>query len=102
MSPSARRTRGSRSAAVRNSFIARDLYKVRNMRQAFGEGFVPGVALAGLMTVTGGLFPGWRFGGEPDSAHPVTNGGRTWPTRDGTLTFDKLSSVYASGNRTRC
>lgn len=88
-------------ALVRNSFIWRDLYRVRNMRQAFGEGFVPGVALAGMMTVTGGLFPGWRFGGERDAAHPVMNGGRTWPKADGTLTFDKLSSVYASGNRTR-
>ena len=87
--------------AVRDSFIVRDLHKVRNMRQAFGEGFVPGVALAGMMTVTGGLFPGWRFGGESDAAHPVMNGGRTYPRADGKLTFDKLSSVYASGNRTR-
>ena len=88
-------------AAVRNSFIARDLYRVRNMRQAFGAGFAPGVALAGMMTVTGGLFPGWRFGGAGDAEHPVMNGGRTYPKSDGTLTFDKLSSVYASGNRTR-
>jgi len=88
-------------AAVRNSFIWSDLHKVRNMRQAFGEGFIPGVALAGMMTVTGGLFPGWRFGGESDAEHPVMHGGRSYPRPDGVLTFDKLSSVYASGNRTR-
>jgi len=87
--------------AVRNSFIWSDLHKVRNMRQAFGEGFLPGVALAGMMTVTGGLFPGWRFGGESDAEHPVMSGGRSYPKADGELTFDKLSSVYASGNRTR-
>lgn len=88
-------------AAVRASFIARDLYRVRNMRQAMGAGLVPGAALAGLMTVTGGAFPGWRFSAQPDAAHPVRAGRRTYPKPDGATTFDKLSSVYASGNRTR-
>ena len=88
-------------AAVRASFIARDLRRVRNMRQAFGAGLVPGGALAGLMTVTKGVFPGWRFGAREDAAHPVAPGGRSGPKPDGKLTFDKLSSVYASGNRTR-
>jgi len=87
--------------AVRSSFIGRDLYRVRNMRQAFGAGFYPGAALAGLMTISGGLLPPWRFGTEPDGEYPVTNGGREYAKPDGALTFDKLSSVYASGNRTR-
>ena len=86
---------------VRKSPVTGDLFKVRNMRQAFGAGFVPGAALAGVMTVTGGAFPGWKFGIESDAEHPVTNGGRRYPKADGKLTFDKLSSVYASGNRTR-
>jgi electron-transferring-flavoprotein dehydrogenase len=88
-------------AAVRASFIARDLRRVRNMRQVFGAGLLPGGALAGLMTATAGAFPGWRFPSEADAAHPVTPSGRRWPKPDGTVTFDKLSSVYASGNRTR-
>ncbi len=88
-------------AAVRTSFIARDLRRVRNMRQVFGAGLVPGGALAGLMTATAGFFPGWRFGAEPDAAHPVAPSGRRCAKPDGTVTFDKLSSVYASGNRTR-
>ncbi len=87
--------------AVRDSFIWSDLHKVRNMRAAFGSGFVPGAAMAGLMTVTGGAFPGWRMDAGRDSEHPVINGGRRYPAPDGVLTFDKLSSVYASGNRTR-
>ena len=88
-------------AAVRASFIVEDLYRVRNMRAAFGSGFVPGAALAGLMTVTGGAFPGWKFDNGRDADHPVREGTRTYDKPDGTLTFDKLSSVYASGNRTR-
>ncbi len=87
--------------AVRASFIHSDLYRVRNMRQAFGAGLAAGGALAGLMTATRGLVPGWRFGGHADAERPVRAGQRTYPRADGKLVFDKLSSVYASGNRTR-
>jgi electron-transferring-flavoprotein dehydrogenase len=87
--------------AVRRSFIYRDLHRVRNMRQAFGAGLVPGAALAGLMTLTRGVFPGWRFRNDADAARPVSARPRRYPRPDGKLTFDKLSSVYASGNRTR-
>ena len=87
--------------AVRRSFIAQDLYRVRNLRQAFGAGLFGGGALAGLMTATAGVFPGWRFGADEDAVHPVIRSGRTYAKPDGKLTFDKLSSVYASGNRTR-
>ena len=88
-------------AAVRESFIGADLRRVRNLRQAFGSGLVAGGALAGLMTVTGGAFPGWRFGTEDDADHAVAPSGRTYAKPDGAYTFDKLSSVYVSGNRTR-
>jgi electron-transferring-flavoprotein dehydrogenase len=88
-------------SAVRESFIWKELRKVRNMRQAFNHGFWSGAALAGMMTATGGVFPGWRFGSKGDAEHPVTSGGRAYPKPDGKLIFDKLSSVYASGNRTR-
>jgi len=89
--------------AVKDSFIWKDLYRVRNMRQAFQYGFVPGFILAGLMTVTGGLFPGWRFKVHADSEHPMFPGDRNrkYPKPDNTYTFDKLSSVYVSGNRSR-
>jgi len=88
-------------SAVRASFIARDLFRVRNMRQAFGAGLVAGGAIAGLMTATAGVFPGWRFGTRDDADHPVLPSGRTYAKPDGSYTFDKLSSVYVSGNRTR-
>jgi len=94
-------TLDSYDSAVRASFIARDLFRVRNVRQAFGAGLVAGGAIAGLMTATAGVFPGWRFGTSSDADHEVAPSGRTYAKPDGTYTFDKLSSVYVSGNRTR-
>jgi electron-transferring-flavoprotein dehydrogenase len=87
--------------AVRRSFIWTDLRRVRNMRQAFGAGLVPGSALAGLMTLTRGAIPGGRFTARADAERAVAPRRRTYPKPDGKLVFDKLSSVYASGNRTR-
>ncbi|NOX36384.1 MAG: electron transfer flavoprotein [Calditrichaeota bacterium] len=86
---------------VRNSFIWIDLYQVRNMRQAYQYGFFAGSLLAGFMTLTRGRFPGWKIPTLPDGAHPVFKGTRQYPKPDNQYTFDKLSSVYASGNRSR-
>ncbi|MBI4126377.1 MAG: 4Fe-4S dicluster domain-containing protein [Deltaproteobacteria bacterium] len=85
--------------AVRKSFIGKDLYQVRNMRQAFQYGFFTGGALAGIMTATRGMFPGWRFSSKKDNEQPLFNSKRSYPKADGKMTFDKLSSVHASGNR---
>ncbi|MCC6222842.1 MAG: 4Fe-4S dicluster domain-containing protein [Thermoleophilia bacterium] len=89
--------------AVRESFIWRDLRRVRNMRPAFARGFLAGSALAGLATVTGGRAPRGNLRLEADAHAAVSSGGRarSYPQPDGVLTFDKLSSVYLSGNRTR-
>jgi electron-transferring-flavoprotein dehydrogenase len=87
--------------AIRRSVVWSDLRRVRNLRQAFGAGLVSGAALAGLMTATRGVFPGWRFASHADAARPVREGKRSYPKPDGKLIFDKLASVYASGNRTR-
>ena len=89
--------------AVRDSFIWRDLEAVRNMRQAFGRGFWLGGALAGAMTASRGKFPPTDLRTERDAEIELVRTGRTrrYPRPDGKLTFDKLSSVYLSGNRTR-
>jgi electron-transferring-flavoprotein dehydrogenase len=73
------------------------------MRQAFDKGFFLGGALASMMTVTKGRMPNGRFPTHPNSAAPLTRTGRAsrYPKPDGKYVFDKLSSVYASGNRTR-
>ena len=72
------------------------------MRQAFGRGFYFGGALAGAMTATKGKFPPGDMRTELDAEQPIvrTRRSRRYPAPDGKLTFDKLSSVYLSGNRT--
>jgi electron-transferring-flavoprotein dehydrogenase len=94
---------GAYDDAVRRSFIVDDLREVRNMRQAFGRGFWLGGALAGAMTATKGRFPPGdaRTHRDSDATIMVTERSRKYPAPDGKLTFDKLSSVFASGNKTR-
>jgi electron-transferring-flavoprotein dehydrogenase len=89
--------------AVRQSFIWKDLQEVRNMRQAFGRGFWMGGALASAMTATKGHFPRGDTRTERDTEQELvrTDRATSYPAPDGKLTFDKLSSVFASGNRTR-
>jgi electron-transferring-flavoprotein dehydrogenase len=89
--------------AVRNGFIGKDLHAVRDMRQVFGRGFFLGGALASAMTVSGGRLALGTMRAEPDADQPLVESGRAarYPTPDGTLVFDKLSSVFASGNKTR-
>jgi electron-transferring-flavoprotein dehydrogenase len=89
--------------AIRDSFIWRDLQEVRNMRQAFGRGFWLGGALAGMMTATKGKLPPGDARTERDAEQSLirTDRAKRYPAPDGRLTFDKLSSVFASGNRTR-
>ena len=88
-------------ARVRASHIWSDLRKVRNMRQALNRGLFVGGALASAMDVTRGAFPGGSFRTHRDAEAAMTVEPRTYPAPDGTLTFDKLSSVFLSGNRSR-
>jgi electron-transferring-flavoprotein dehydrogenase len=88
-------------AQVRNSEIYHDLRRYRNMRQAFQHGLIVGGALGGAMDSLHGDLPPWRLPTHPDAEQPVFAGRRAYAERDGTLTFDKLSSVFASGNRSR-
>jgi electron-transferring-flavoprotein dehydrogenase len=100
---SARTSLATYDDSLRESFIWRDLQEVRNMRQAFGRGFYVGGALAGAMTATKGKFPPGNARTERDAEQPIrmTDRAKSYPAPDGKLTFDKLSSVFASGNRTR-
>jgi electron-transferring-flavoprotein dehydrogenase len=87
---------------VRDSEIWRDLWKVRNIRPAFTKGFVYGGMVHPMATASGGRMPK-RVHFEPDTSVPVFVGDRdkAYPAADGEYIFDKLSSVFASGNRTR-
>jgi electron-transferring-flavoprotein dehydrogenase len=89
--------------ALRASYVWSDLKRVRNMRPAFKHGFYRGALLAGLSLNTLGKLPPGTMELERDAEVPVTVGDRAkaYPTPDGELVFDKLSSVYLSGNKTR-
>jgi electron-transferring-flavoprotein dehydrogenase len=89
--------------AVEDSEIGKDLYETRNMRQPFDKGFFVGSAIANAMVATKGRFPNGRWPNHPDADQPVFLGDRkdSYPKPDGKYTFDKLSSVYISGNATR-
>jgi electron-transferring-flavoprotein dehydrogenase len=89
--------------ALRGTYVWNDLKRVRNMRQAFAHGFLMGGAMAGAMTASFGRFPPGDMGTEPDAEQEFfrTRRSARYPAPDGRLTFDKLSSVYLSGNKTR-
>jgi electron-transferring-flavoprotein dehydrogenase len=89
--------------AIRASYLWKELDEVRNMRQAFDKGFFLGGALASTMTVTKGKLPPKELPTHRNAEAALIRTGRAarYPEPDGVLTFDKLSSVFASGNRTR-
>lgn len=83
---------------IQKSYIHQDLYKVRHMRHAFKSGFLSGAMKAGLMTLSGGAFPGggqhhledaqeWKSV-ENQSLSPATG-------------LSKVDGVYQSSNKTR-
>jgi electron-transferring-flavoprotein dehydrogenase len=86
---------------VDQSFIAEDLFRTRNMRLAFKHGFVAGGFRAGLMTLTGGRFPGGMIEMPSDAAVPRTAGRQDPLVADNVLTFSKVDAVFKSGNATR-
>jgi electron-transferring-flavoprotein dehydrogenase len=89
--------------AWRGSAIGRDLYRVRNSKPLWSKfGTLAGIALGGLdmwtNTLGFSLF-GTQSHGKPDYAtlKPAAQCARIdYPKPDGTLTFDRLSSVFIS------
>jgi electron-transferring-flavoprotein dehydrogenase len=89
--------------AVEDSSIGKELYQVRNARQAFQRGFIKGSLLAGPAIMSKGKVPPGRQKWHRDDAEPLFVGDTrdAYPKPDGKYTFDKLASVYISGNATR-
>jgi electron-transferring-flavoprotein dehydrogenase len=89
--------------AVEQSSIGKELYQVRNARQAFQKGFIKGSLLAGPAIMSKGKVPPGRQAWHRDDEEPMFVGDtrKGYPKPDGKYTFDKLSSVYISGNATR-
>jgi electron-transferring-flavoprotein dehydrogenase len=88
---------------VHESEIGRDLFRSRNMRQPFSKGFFVGGAVASAMTITQGAFPGGKWEHEADTEIAMSPDGAAsrYPEPDNELTFNKLDSVFLSGNATR-
>ena len=87
--------------AIKESEVWKDLWKVRNFRPSFQKGFVYGGLVNGLATVTRGKLPK-KVSIHADRDEPVIIGpDRDYPKPDGEYIFDKLSSVFLSGNKTR-
>jgi electron-transferring-flavoprotein dehydrogenase len=87
--------------AVRSSWVYQELHKARNFRPAFAKwGLWPCLAYGGVeLKLLGGRVP-WTFRQthedhtrlKPAASSPKID----YPKPDGTLTFDRLSSVYIS------
>ncbi len=86
---------------VDGSYILDDMRRTRNMRLAFKDGLYVGGLKAGLMTVTGGRFPGGMIAMQDDARTGRITAPTAPFTPDGTLTFGKLDAVFKSGNATR-
>ncbi len=89
--------------AVHDSEIGKDLYESRNMKQPFGRGLIVGGAISNAMVVTKGRLPGGHWPTHRDADQPLllTDRDKRYPKPDGKYTFDKLSSVFTTGNATR-
>ena len=93
----------SYETAVEESCIGTDLWEQRNTRQPFQKGLIRGGPLVNLMIATKGRFPGGRWGLHRNDEQPMFIGDTKdrYPKPDGKYTFDKLSSVFITGNATR-
>ena len=89
--------------AVEDSSIGKELYEVRNTRQPFSKGFVRGAPMVNIAIATKGKLPKGRLEWHRNDEQPLFVGktADSYPKPDGKYTFDKLSSVYISGNVTR-
>jgi electron-transferring-flavoprotein dehydrogenase len=89
--------------AIEDSIVGKDLYEQRNARQPFQRGLLKGMPLVGMMILSKGRFPGGRWKLHRNDAQPMFVGDSkdSYPQPDGKYTFDKLSSVFITGNATR-
>jgi electron-transferring-flavoprotein dehydrogenase len=90
-------------AAIAESSVGKELWEVRNTRQPFQKGFLRGGPAVNLGLMTKGLLPLGRLKWHRNDEQEMFVGDTAakYPKPDGKYIFDKLSSVYVSGNATR-
>jgi electron-transferring-flavoprotein dehydrogenase len=88
--------------AIEESSVGKELWEVRNARQPLQKGLLFGGALSGLQQISRGRLPG-RAGWHRQDETPMFIGDTkdVYVRPDGKYTFDKLSSVFITGNATR-
>ena len=89
--------------ALDASPVGQQLYTVRNTRQPFSKGFIQGGPIVNLAIATKGRLPPGKLEWHRNDAMEMFVGDTkdSYPKPDGKYIFDKLSSVYISGNATR-
>jgi electron-transferring-flavoprotein dehydrogenase len=87
---------------IEESSVGKELWEVRNARQPLQKGLLIGGLLSGIQQVTKGKLPG-RADWHRNDAKAMFIGDTkdVYPKPDGKYTFDKLSSVFITGNSTR-
>jgi len=88
--------------AIEQSVTGEEMWEVRNTRQPFSKGFFLGGPLVNLFIATKGKIPvrlPWHRQDERKMFIGKTS--KKYPKPDGKYIFDKLSSVFISGNATR-
>jgi electron-transferring-flavoprotein dehydrogenase len=88
---------------VHKSEIEKDLYRTRNMRQPLSKGLIFGGIMGSAMVATKGAFPGghWKVEDDAEEKMEIGKAADKYPKPDNELTFNKLDSVFLSGNATR-
>ena len=84
---------------IKNSFIAKELYIYRNLRQSFHKGLFRGLLKAGLIALTRGRIPLDFKADDLKSDAQVKRQMKNIPISH--KSHSKLDAVYLSGNKTR-
>jgi electron-transferring-flavoprotein dehydrogenase len=84
---------------IENSSVGKELWEVRNARQPLQKGLLIGGPISGIHQITKGKLPG-RASWHRNDAKPMYIGKTKdrYPEYDNKYTFDKLSSVFITGN----
>jgi electron-transferring-flavoprotein dehydrogenase len=92
---------------INNSSIHREMYPVRNFRQAFAKGMISGAFMFGTQLITGGAGLVGKVGlhSDADATRKLSEfSGKPFKKRfagkmdfDKTLTFDKVTDIFYSG-----
>ena len=101
-SSAARAASSPTSRSIEESSVGKELWEVRNARQPLQKGLLIGGPLSGIQQITKGKLPG-RASWHRNDEKPMFIGNTkdVYPKPDGKYTFDKLSSVFITGNATR-